>query len=300
MSFFSTFSHGFSIGFSSMNYVTSHPKMIFFTFIPNILKIFSVVSIINIIVYHTQWLDKEKISFAAHTYQYTPLSFIGICILLIVVRICSVFFKAALQHYIQTIFNKGYPSIKSSFQATTKHVGSLLIWSFTSLVVRGFLRKFKQKQNSMAMLTTQTISTAASFVWSFVTLFVIPSIMFDNKNVINAVSDSYELAKNNFTAQMGGFFAFSLLRWIFGWALIICMLPGIILGSYTIHLIHHNMVMDDTIRLYFITSAILIFIPIACIVPITQAAKNVFIVGLYNKARNRNAGPFETLFDLSH
>lgn len=296
MSFFDNFSQGISIGFQCMGYVLHYPTLLLFTAIPTVLNTFFVVSFINTILRYSNVIDAIK---EAHSGSHPvvqlhgqlPHSFFTLIYLFLIVRVLSVIFTAALQYYIKDTLDNRSPSMLRSLANAFSHIFSLLLWSLVSIGIRGFIGGLTG--NSKSNQGGSIISSTLNALWSFATIFVVPFIIFDDKNVFSAIYSSYETVKNNFSQNTGALLSIAAMKNAINSVIFLFCLPAAGMMYYSIK--NSGQLSDAAIYNYIMLSVAVIAIPNLFGFPFKHAAHNIFAVALYNRSQNKNTGPFKSL-----
>jgi hypothetical protein len=100
-----------------------------------------------------------------------------------------VFFNAALVACTAACLDGKNPSILEGFEASMAHLPSIFGWALISATVGLALRIIGDR----SCWTGKIITSILGFAWTLISYFVIPIIVFEDKNPIEALKKSKEL-----------------------------------------------------------------------------------------------------------
>ena len=301
MNFFNNFSQGLSIGLQCMRYVFHYPTLLLFTALPTFFNAFFVVVVFNTLLRYTNLIDALRRAHAgSHVVQLhaqIPHSFWSLMYLFIIIRILSTIFTAALQYYIKDTLDNEEPSMIRSIGNALSHFFSLILWGIISLGARLFIGSLSggnRNNNGISTASTSLLSSTLNAMWSLVTVFVIPFIIFSNQNAFSALFSSYDVVKNNFSKNTGALLSIAALKSAINSIIFLLCLPAAAIIYYSIA--QGGQLSDAAIYHYIMLAIGIVVVPNIVAFPLKHAAQNIFAVVLYNYSQNKNTGQFGSLF----
>jgi hypothetical protein len=166
-----------------------NPEMIWFPFIGAILSIVSFVLLIMI----------SKGS--------------GIVVLALIIwylftNILIAFFNSATVFCTKTALDGGDPKFSDGIKKAFSKLNLIINWAVFNTLVGTFMSLLSE------IKIAKIFAYAGEIVWTFVTYFIIPIMVFENKNVKDAISESQKLIKKNWGRSLSGEFKISFISYI--------------------------------------------------------------------------------------
>ena len=125
-----------------------------------------------------------------------------------------VFFNSAIVACAHIRLNGGDPKVRDGLRYASKHVGKIFLWSLISATVGIVLRLISERSNMLGKVVAWIIG----LLWSLLTFFVIPVIIFEDKGVISSIKRSGQLFRKAYGEEIVGHFSIGLI--FFGLALL--------------------------------------------------------------------------------
>jgi hypothetical protein len=110
----------------------------------------------------------------------------------------ATFFNVGVVFIAKTRFEGGDAGFTDALGAAISRIHLILLWSIVSATVGTLLRVIEGaggKQGSVGRIITGLIAGILGFLWGIVTLFVVPSMVFNNTGPFAALKDSVDVIK---------------------------------------------------------------------------------------------------------
>ena len=124
---------------------------------------------------------------------YVPLIVVALYSLFFV----GIFFNVALAAAAASVLDGEEAGLRDGLNIAWSRLGAIADWAGYSLFVAFLISLLKSK-------ASRWLGTAAQIAWSFATIFVVPLIALDGLAAEGARRRSFQLAKENWTAETGG------------------------------------------------------------------------------------------------
>lgn len=180
-----------------------------------------------------------------------------------------VFFNAALIHCAIDVFEGRKPSLGEGIRYASSKLGKIFGWAVVSATV-GLILQIISESGKIG----EFIASLLGGAWSVMTFFVVPILIYEEKDVISSAKESFNILKNKWGESLAGSFSFGIIR-----------LLGILAGICVFMLLQ---------TISPILGMILAGIIIIMTIMITAAAKTVFVAAVYNRVKQRPTGHFDT------
>src|SRR3989344_4017523 len=206
----------------------------------------------------------------------SPFFYLLLFIYYVISSFIVIFFNTGLITCAQMRLNGKDPIFKDGLKQAWKHVGNIFVWSLISATVGLILRMIVDRiENSerlgpIGKLVGMIFMGILGMAWSFLTFFVIPVMIFENRNAFESIKHSGSLFKKTWGENVIGQFSmgiiFGLLSLIGVGAFVLAFLSGslsviLIIGVVTV--------------LYWVILAI-----------ISTSLNGIFVAAMYNYAKN--------------
>jgi hypothetical protein len=238
--------------------------------------------------------QKSLLWFPVLSVVFTILFFISFLIMLFIFNVLEgssdmiyyiiIFCFYLLSYFIVIFFNTGLitcASMKLNNQETKfsdglknsfKNIGKIFIWSLISATVGLILNMISNKSKIVGKVVISIIG----MLWTFLTFFVIPVMIFENKNVFKSISESSNLFKRTWGENVITDFSLGFFFMILG-------LLGLIPFFFLIFL---SFYLGSDILL--IISFVLLILYWVSLGIISSSLRGIFVVTLYNYAKTGN------------
>ena|SRR5438445_5942792 len=118
-----------------------------------------------------------------------------------------VFFNAAVVACAHIRLNGGDPKVRDGLRYSVKHVGKIFVWSLISATVGIILRIISERFKILGQLAAWIFG----LLWSLLTFFVVPVLIFEDKGVISSIKRSGQLFRKAYGEEIIGHFSIGLI-----------------------------------------------------------------------------------------
>jgi hypothetical protein len=205
-------------------------------------------------------------------YSLATDSVTGIVLLFLFYLVCYfvvIFFNVGLISCVHAKLNGKDMTVREGLSAAGRHLGSIVAWAVIASTVGLILHIIEDR----AGLLGQIAAAVVGGVWSLVTLFVMPVLAFEDKNVFSAMKESLELFKKTWGESVVGTISITLIFGAMGVVGLLLVLGTLFIGSTT---------------LFFVALALFIVL-IAVLAILASAMQGIFTVALYTYAKTGSA-----------
>jgi hypothetical protein len=223
-----TFTRSWDITKQSFKVIKSDKEIIVFPILAAIFStiFFAVMVIPYFLTNIMQQLGLDKLG--------TVAMYIIIFILYLGLAFISTFFNVAVVYCAKKRFEGGDPSFGEGLKEAAKRIHIILLWSLLSATVGLILRILenaaqKNKSGIGRMVLSGLIGLAGA-AWSIVTLFVVPSLVFDNVGPFKAIKNSVATLKKTWGESLIRYYGLGMAQFVvmlIGG--IVLLVPGILL-----------------------------------------------------------------------
>ena len=267
MSFFSRLSNGWEMAKVSLATINENRSLLLF-------PVMSTISIILILLTFFGggfflFADQLESAFADETTANIVL-YVGIFIYYLINFFIVVFFNSALIHCAMLYFDGEEPTMSDGLNYATSKIGQIFGWAVVSATV-GVLLQIIQNTGKIG----EFISSLIGVAWSILTFFVVPVLIYEDKNVFDSIKESGRLMKEKWGESLGANVGFGLFHFL-----------GILLG---IGIIFGFMAIEQPI-----IGIVIGGLGILLISTIVSAAQTVFVAAVYNHVKGRPTGNFDS------
>jgi hypothetical protein len=229
---------GIHIASSSFTLLWQHKQLLLYFAFPALITIIGEIMVYNVAVSHADTAALEALSGSAHedivriiTYAPTWLLYSGMLLFLLCSLCIGLFFSACLIHHAMHILQYEQSSIKESIWAVRHKIFPILQWAFVGFLAVLTVQKmqsFIQDEASWTLsLFLACITMVLGISWSLLTLFVLPVITLERKNIFQAVVKSFIILKQYFVVSVSGQLTIALIGLVL---LVPLLLPKMIFG----------------------------------------------------------------------
>src|SRR3989344_3507528 len=161
--------------------------------------------------------DKEIMLFPIVSGILTVIAFLLLFIYYVITSFIVIFFNTGLITCAQMRLNGKDPTFKDGIKHAWKHLGNIFVWSLISATIGLILRMIVDRiENSerlgpIGKLVGMIFIGILGMAWSFLTFFVIPVMVFENKNVFASIKQSGSLFKKTWGENVIGQFSMGLI-----------------------------------------------------------------------------------------
>ncbi|HLD79789.1 MAG TPA: DUF6159 family protein [Candidatus Nanoarchaeia archaeon] len=147
----------------------------------------------------------------------SPFFYALLFIYYVITSFIVIFFNTGLITCAQMRLNGKDPTFKDGIKHAWKHLGNIFVWSLISATIGLILRMIVDRiENSerlgpIGKLVGMIFIGILGMAWSFLTFFVIPVMVFENKNVFASIKQSGSLFKKTWGENVIGQFSMGLI-----------------------------------------------------------------------------------------
>jgi membrane-anchored glycerophosphoryl diester phosphodiesterase (GDPDase) len=203
-----------------------------------------------------------------NAYSLSTNSVAGI-ILLFVFYVVSyfvvIFFNVGLISCVNARLQGRSMTIGDGLSAAFRYVGPILAWAIIAATVGLILRMIEDRSG----LLGQVAAAIAGGVWSLVTMFVVPVLVFEEKGVFAAMKESLSLFKKTWGESVVGSISIGLIFGAIGMVGFLLVLATFLAGN----------------SLLFVAALALFIVLVAVLAIIASAMQGIFTVALYTYAK---------------
>jgi hypothetical protein len=140
--------------------------------------------------------------------------FIGMFLFYLIAYFIMIFFNVGLVTCAQIRLTGGDPTFRDGIRNASAHLPQIIVWAVISATIGLLLRILAERFGLIAQILTAIIGT----LWSLITYFVVPVMIFQNKGVIDAISESAGLFKKTWGETVVGQVSIGLIFLLLGLA----------------------------------------------------------------------------------
>ncbi len=156
-------------------------------------------------------------------------------------------------------------TVGEGLSAPVAHLGSILAWAFIAATVGLVLRLVEDRAGGVGQIAGGLVGG----VWSLVTMFVLPVLVFEEKGVVDAMKESLGLFKRTWGENFVGSLSIGLVFFAIGIVGFLLVLATLLLGDI----------------LVFYAAVVLFIVLVAALAILATAMQGIFVVALYTYAK---------------
>jgi len=178
-----------------------------------------------------------------------------------------IFFNVGLITCVNAKLHGKDMTIGEGLSAAVSHAGSILAWAVIAATVGLVLRMIEDRAGFLGQIAAGLVGG----VWSLVTMFVVPVLVFEEKGVIDAMKSSLALFKKTWGESIVGSLSIGLIFGVIGIVAFLLMFFAVLTQS------HHILVVYAAIAIFIVLVAILGIL--------SSAMQGIFVTALYTYAK---------------
>ena len=176
-----------------------------------------------------------------------------------------IFFNVGLISCVHARLQGKSMSVGEGLSVVTRHIGSVLTWALIAATVGLVLRAIEDRAGFLGQIAAGIVGGA----WSLVTMFVVPVLVFEDKDAFSAIKESFGLFKKTWGETVVGSFSISLVFVAIG-------IVGFLLVMATL-MLNNPMIFFAALALFIVLVAVLSIL--------SSAMQGIFVVALYTYAK---------------
>ncbi|ACL15559.1 DUF6159 family protein [Methanosphaerula palustris] len=182
-----------------------------------------------------------------------------------------IFFNVGLISCVYAKLQGNAMTVGGGLAAAGKHLGSILAWAIIAATVGLILRLIEDREGTIG----QIVGGLVGGVWSLITMFVVPVLVFEDRGVFDAMKGSLGLFKKTWGESAVGSLSIGLVFVAIGIIGFLLMLATLLLND---------------ILVFFAAVAIYVVL-IAILAILASAMQGIFVVALYIYAKTGQVPP---------
>lgn len=198
----------------------------------------------------------------------SPLAYILAFAYYFVTYFVIIFFNSALIHCATKVLNGESTSVSEGLEFATAKLDKILMWTGISATV-GLILKALQSNEKLGQIAAAIIGTA----WSIMTFFVVPVILYEEKDVVGSIKKSGSIMRQKWGESLGANFGFGIIN--------ILAIIGIIALSVLFAQIH------------IIIGIIFGIVSLLILGTVMSAAQTVFLAAIYQHVNEKPVRHFD-------
>lgn len=274
MRFFDRLSNGWKLAKTSLQVIESEKTLLLFP----VLSTLALILVCATFLGGGYFIFGDQILTAADTIEgnssaINPFAYVLAFAYYFVTYFIIIFFNSALVHCAVQVLNGEATSLSEGMEFATSKLDKILVWTSIAATV-GLVLKTLQSNDRVGQIVAAIIGTA----WSILTFFVVPVLLYENKDVFGSIKQSGRIMREKWGESLGANFGFGFITFLVG--------VGIVL--FSIMLAQVNIILA-------IVVGILLFLLLSVVM---SAAETVFLAAIYQRVNERPTGTFnENILD---
>jgi hypothetical protein len=175
-----------------------------------------------------------------------------------------IFFNVGLISCVNAKLHGKNMTIGEGLSAAVKHLGAILAWAIIAATVGLVLRLIEERVGFLGQIAAGLVGG----IWSLVTMFVVPVLIFEEKGVFDAMKGSLGLFRKTWGESVVGSLSIGLIFFVIG-------IVGFLLVFATLFI-------NFTV---FVVAGALFIVLIAILAILASAMQGIFVVALYTYAK---------------
>ncbi|MFA5221118.1 MAG: DUF6159 family protein [Methanoregula sp.] len=176
-----------------------------------------------------------------------------------------IFFNVGLISCVNARLHGKSMTVSEGLSAATRHIGSIFAWAVIAATVGLVLHMIEDRAGFLGQIAAGIVGG----VWSLVTMFVVPVLIFEEKGVVGSMKESLTLFKKTWGETVVGTFSITLIFIAAGIVGLVLLFATLLLGN--------SMVFFAALALFIVLVAILAIL--------ASAMQGIFVVALYTYAK---------------
>ncbi len=206
--------------------------------------------------------------FSAGALSLATNSVSGIILLFLFYLVSSfvvIFFNVGLISCVHAQLQGNTMTIREGLSAAGTHLGSILAWAIIAATVGVILRLIEDRAGTLGQIAAGLVGG----VWSLVTIFVVPVLIFEEKGVFDAIKGSLDLFKKTWGESAVGSLSIGLVF--------------VAIGIVGFLLVLASLMLNNILVIYAAVSLFIVLVAILAI--LAWAMQGIFVVALYIYAK---------------
>ncbi|WP_440950550.1 DUF6159 family protein [Methanosphaerula subterraneus] len=176
-----------------------------------------------------------------------------------------IFFNVGLISCVHAQMQGNTMTIREGLSAAGTHLGSILAWAIIAATVGVILHLIEDRAGTLGQIAAGLVGG----VWSLVTMFVVPVLIFEEKGVFDAIKGSLDLFKKTWGESAVGSLSIGLVF--------------VAIGIVGFLLVLASLMLNNILVIYAAVSLFIVLVAILAI--LASAMQGIFVVALYIYAK---------------
>jgi hypothetical protein len=176
-----------------------------------------------------------------------------------------IFFNVGLISCVNARLHGQSMRVGEGLSAAARHIGSILVWAIIAATVGLILRLIEERVGFLGQIAAGLVGG----IWTLVTMFVVPVLVFEEKGVFEAMKESLGLFKKTWGESVVGSLSIGLVFFAIGIVAFVLVFATLFLGNPII----------------FLAAGALFIVIIAILAILASAMQGIFVVALYTYAK---------------
>ncbi len=274
MRFFDRLSNGWKLAKTSLQVIESEKTLLLFPVLSTLALILVCATFLGggYFIFGDQILEAAD-TIEGNSSDINPLAYVLAFAYYFVTYFIIIFLNSALVHCAVQVLNGEQTSLSEGMEFATSKLDKILVWTSIAATV-GLVLKTLQSNDKIGQIVAAIIGTA----WSILTFFVVPVLLYENKDVFGSIKQSGQIMRKKWGESLGANFGFGFITFLVGAAIVL----------FSIMLAQVNIVLA-------IVVGILLFLLLSVVM---SAAETVFLAAIYQRVNERPTGTFnENILD---
>jgi len=268
MKFFDRLSNGWQLAKTSLAIIEEEKSLLLFP----VLSTLALIMVCATFFGGGYFIFGDELLAAAETAEtgsgVSPFAYVLAFLYYFVTYFVIIFFNSALVHCAIQILNGEQTSLSEGLEFATAKLDKILAWTSIAATVGLFL-KILQSNEKIGQIAAAIIGAG----WSILTFFVVPVILYEDKDVIGSIKRSGGIMREKWGESLGANFGFGFINFI---AIIIIGILAVVLAQINVIL------------------AIIVGIgSLLLLGTVMSAAQTVFLAAIYQRVNNKPTGNFD-------
>lgn len=265
MRFFDRMSNGWQLAKTSLQIINQEKSLLLFP----VLSTLALIMVVATFFGGGYFLFGEQILAAEEVVgDLNPLAYVLAFCYYFVTYFVVIFFNSALVHCAVKILNGESTNISDGLQFAVSRMNKILMWTGIAATV-GLLLRVLQSNDKIGQIAAAILGTG----WSILTFFVVPVLLYEDKNAFQAIKQSGSIMRQKWGESLGANFGFGLINF---------------LGILAIGLLAFGLSLLHPI-LGIITGVTLVVI----LITVMAAAETIFVAAVYQRVNQLPTGQFD-------
>lgn len=136
--------------------------------------------------------------------------------LYLILSFITIYFQSALMFGADERLGGGDPTLGSALRGANKRLGKIFVWSLFSATVSLLIQMIEQAlRRAGNQIAASILGTILGTAWTFLTFFVIPVVVFENKGPFPALKRSGSLFKQRWGESLVGHYGIGAVMGLF-------------------------------------------------------------------------------------